>query len=94
MLLMPVLIIWGVVTAAFVVVMIWKSFIGYSEEDVLVLSAGETQQAIERRQVIAKVERLGSWAKVLGGASLILLLVAACIWGYGAFMTFNHPQVP
>ncbi len=82
MLLSSVLILWAAVTAAFVAVMIWKSFAGLKEEDSLILSEGEARDAGEQQQIIARVERLASLAKVLGIASLVLLLLAGGIWIY------------
>jgi hypothetical protein len=93
MLLSSVLMVWAVVTAAFVAVMIWKSFVGLKEEDTLVLSAGEAKEAVQQQEIIARVERLASWAKVLGIASLVLLLLAGGIWIYPGIVAFNHPQV-
>jgi hypothetical protein len=88
-----VLILWAVVTVAFVAVMIWKSFAGLKEEDTLILSAGEAKAAVEQQEIIARVERLASWAKALGIASLVLLLLAGGIWIYPGIAGFNHPQV-
>ena len=82
MLLSSVLILWAAVTVAFVAVMIWKSVAGIKEEDTLLLSEGEAREAAEQEEVIARMERLASWAKVLGIASLVLLLVAAGVWIY------------
>ena len=94
MLLSSALIVWAVVTVAFIGVMIWKSFAGYKEEDTLILSEGEARQAAEQQEIIAKVEKLGYWARALGIASLALLLAAAGIWIYQAIVVFNSPQAP
>jgi len=88
-----VLIVWAVVTVAFAAVMIWKSVAGLKEEDTLILSAGEAKEAVEQQEIIARVERLASLAKVLGIASLVLLLLAGGIWIYPGIAGFTHPQV-
>jgi hypothetical protein len=93
-LLTSVLILWAAVTVAFVAVMIWKSFAGINEEDTLLLSEGEAKEAAEQQEIIARVERLASWAKVLGIASLVLLLLAGGVWIYPGIVGFTKPQVP
>ncbi len=94
MLLSSVLIVWAAVTVALVAVMIWKSVAGLKEEDTLILSEGEAHLAAEQREIIAKVERLASWAKILGIASGVLLLLAGGIWIYPGIAGFNNPQLP
>ena len=49
---------WAAVTAAFIAVMIWKSFAGMKEADVVILDPAEDKQAAEQQHVIAKMERL------------------------------------
>jgi len=93
MLLSTVLILWAVVTTAFVAVMIWKSFAGLKEEDTLILSTGELKAAAEQQEIIARVERLAALAKVLGIASIVLLALAGGIWIYPGIVAFNHPQI-
>jgi hypothetical protein len=93
-LLTSVLIVWAAVTVAFVAVMIWKSFVGINEEDTLLLSEGEAKEAAEQQELIAKVERLASVAKVLGIASVVLLVVAGGIWIYPGLIGFTKPQGP
>lgn len=94
MLLTSVLVVWAAVTVAFVAVMIWKSFAGINEEDTLLLSEGEAKEAAEQQEIIAKVERLASLAKVLGIASIVLLVVAGGIWIYPGIAGFVKPQAP
>lgn len=77
-----VLVLWAAVTVAFVAVMFWKSFAGLKEEDTLFLSEGEAKEAAEQQKIITRVKGLAGWAKVLGIASLVLLLVAGGIWIY------------
>lgn len=88
MLLSSVLVLWAAVTVAFVGVMFWKSFAGLKEEDTLFLSERAAKEAAEQQQIIARVKRLAAWAKVLGIASLVLLLVAGGIWIYPGIVGF------
>ena len=94
MLLTSVLVGWAAVTIAFIAVMIWKSFVGINEEDTLLLSEGEAKEAAEQQEIIARVERLASLAKVLGIASVVLLVVAGGVWIYPGLVGFSKPQGP
>jgi hypothetical protein len=71
----PLLILWGVVTAAFLVVVVWKSLVGIKETDVVIADPLEDRQAEEQKVVISRVESLLAWAKGLGFASLALILL-------------------
>jgi hypothetical protein len=93
-LLTSVLVGWAAVTIAFIAVMIWKSFVGINEEDTLLLSEGEAKEAAEQQEIIARVERLASLAKVLGIASVVLLVVAGGVWIYPGLVGFSKPQGP
>jgi hypothetical protein len=93
-LLTSVLIVWAAVTIAFIAVMIWKSFVGINEEDTLLLSEGEAKEAAEQQEIIARVERLASLAKLLGIASVVLLVVAGGVWIYPGLVGFAKPQGP
>jgi hypothetical protein len=78
-------IVWAAVTAVFVCVWAWKSLLGTREEDVVILSEGETARLAEQKEIIAKEEKLIFWAKITGFSSLGLLLVIVVFWGYRAF---------
>lgn len=93
-LLSVLMIIWAAVTVAFAAVLIWKALVGPKAEDVVILDPAEAPQAAEQQQVIARVERLGSWAKRFGFSSLALLVVIGGIWVYRAIRAFNSPMTP
>jgi hypothetical protein len=93
-LLTPLLILWAVVTGAFITVLIWKSLVGLRENGSVILDPAEASQAAEQQAVIAKVERLALWVKTLGLTSLALLVFAGGIWMYRVILTFNGTQIP
>jgi hypothetical protein len=66
----------------FIVVMVWKSLIGFREADVVILDSLEDRQAEEQKRVIARMLALTSWAKGLGIASLGLILLTGGLWTY------------
>ena len=88
------LVIWGAVTVVFVAVLIWKSLVGFKEEDVVILDPAEASQAAEQEMIIARVERLTLWAKRFGFASLALLLVTGGLWLYRGISAFNSSAIP
>lgn len=87
-------IIWGSVTAVFVALMIWRSLVGFKEEDIVILDPAEAQRAAAQQLIVAKVERVTLWAKCFGFASLALLLVSGGILVYRGFIAFNGGQTP
>lgn len=89
-LLKVLLFIWTPVTAVFVVLTIWKILVGLKEEDVVILDPAEAAQAAEQQQVIAKVQRLNSWVKAFGLASLALFLAGGGIWLYQGLSTLSQ----
>lgn len=93
-LLTPLLVLWAVVTGAFIAVLIWKSLLGFREGGFVILDPAEASQAAEQRTIIARIERLASWAKRFGFASLTLLVLAGGIWLYRVMLVFNGTQVP
>ena len=88
------LIIWAVVTAGFMGVMIIKSLTSMREDDVVILNPAQAKRAAEQKQVIARVERLTSWAKGLGFTSLGLLVVIGSLWAYQSIVARNSTLTP
>lgn len=84
---MPLLIVWGVVTVAFAIVVGWKAFAGFREADVIILDAVEESQAREQKKMIARMETLVAWAKVLGITSLALILLVGGLSVYSSLMS-------
>ncbi len=91
---MLLLSVWGAVTAAFFAVMFWKAFAGMKEADVIILDPAEARQADEQERVIAKMQRLTSWAKRFGFASLALLVVTGGLLAYRVMQAFRLGQTP
>jgi len=75
--------LWGVVTVAWLALMVYRSFIGMREEDTIYLSAGEAKMEAEQRVIQARLQKVAPYTRSLGYGSLALALGCAGIWGYG-----------
>ena len=82
-------IVWVTVTAAFVALMIWKTFAGMREDDVIILDPLEASQSDAQRKLIAKMERITTLVKGFGLASLALFVVTGAFWIYRGFTTYS-----
>ncbi len=74
------LIAWGVVTAVFVILFIWRSVLSSHEDDQIFLDAAEEHMAREQRELIVKIN---SFSRPLLGTGILagaLLLVIAGMW--------------
>ena len=75
--LLYMLIVWGVVTAVFVVLFIWRSVLSSHEDDQIFLDAAEEHMAREQRELVAKIEALSRPIMGTGILAGVLLLVIA-----------------
>ena len=78
-----VAICWGVVTAIYFVLFLYRSIVGLHEEDNLYLSAGEAKMEAEQREVMKRINKLDGYSHRIGYASLALTVVLAGMWDYG-----------
>jgi len=81
------LLAWGIVTCAFVGLMIYRSVIGMREDDQLYLDS--TVLEGQQKEIIAKLDRIAPYTKGFGWASAGLLLVIA---GYSMYQAFTRFQ--
>jgi len=72
--------IWGAVTAALVIVLIYRSALATHEETQIFLDAAEKVIANEQLELGTKIDRLGRPITVLLFLSGSLLAVTICIW--------------
>lgn len=75
-------IIWGIVTGAFLALVIYRAAVGSREEDQVFLGEGEEFLAREQREIAQKVVKLSPYVTILGVASAILFVVVAGLWAY------------
>ncbi|HZP16608.1 MAG TPA: hypothetical protein VFB00_01490 [Terriglobales bacterium] len=88
--LVGLLIAWGVLTAALIVLLIYRGTLTMHEDDQLFLGESESHMAREQMEIMQKVNKIGPFVKVLGTASAVLILGIAGLAIYQA-MT-QQPQ--
>jgi len=75
----------GIVTAAFLALLIWRNLLESHEDDQLFLDAAEQHMAREQQQLVARINTLSRPITMTGILAGVLLLSAAGIWIYQGF---------
>lgn len=68
---------WGIATAVFIVLFIWRSVLASHEDDQIFLDAAEEHMAREQRELVAKINALSRPLMGAGILAGVLLLVIA-----------------
>jgi hypothetical protein len=76
------LIAWGILTAVFILLLIWRSVLSSHEDDQIFLDAAEEHMAREQRELVAKITKLSKPIATTGIAAGALLLLIAGMWVY------------
>jgi hypothetical protein len=82
------LIAWGVVTAVFLSLLLWRSLLVSHEDDQIFLDATEEHMALEQRELVEKINTLSRPLLTSGIASAVLLLVIVGVWLYNGLKNF------
>ena len=82
------LIAWGCVTAALVVILIYRSLISMKEDDQLFLDPAQANLQRDQQIILKRIEKIDPYAKGLGVASAGLLLASGGIFVYDALSRF------
>ena len=83
------LMVWGIITAAFLGLVMYRSLIGMREDDQLFLDPAESQMEEEQRQLRRRLDRIAPYTKGLGYASAGILALIAGVWVYRGIAGFN-----
>ena len=82
------LIAWGIVTAIFIILFIWRGVLSSHEDDQIFLDAAEEHMAREQRELVAKITSLSRPLIITGVLSGVLLLLAGGLWIYEGLKNF------
>jgi hypothetical protein len=82
------LIAFGVVTAIFLLLLIWRSVLSSHEDDQIFLDAAEEHMAREQRELVAKIDTLSRPLLASGILAGILLLATTAMWLYQGLRNF------
>jgi len=74
--------LWGVLTGVLVILLIYRSTLTMQEDDQLFLDDTKSALEEEQRELIAKVNKLTPFVKILGAASGLMFLVIAGMFIY------------
>jgi hypothetical protein len=88
---MWMLLVWGAVTAVFIVLMIYRSLVTMREDDQLFLNDRETAMEAEQKEVQSKISRIAPYAKGFGYASAVLAVMIAGVSIYRAITQGSAP---
>ena len=85
-----VLVLWGVVTTALAVLLIYRSTISMKEEDQLFLDSAQSNLEREQQEVRTRLARLTPYTAILGVTSGLLLVATAGLWVYQQFVNPSY----
>ena len=81
-------VVWGVVTAIFLVLVAWRSVLSSHEDDQIFIDAAQEHMAREQRELVSKIESLSKPLMASGITSGVLLLLIAGIFVYHCLKNF------
>lgn len=82
------LIVWGVVTTVFIVLIAWRGVLASHEDDQIFLDKAEDHMAREQRELVARINKLSKPVMASGITSGVLLLVIAGLFVYHGLKNF------
>ena len=82
------LIAWGIVTAIFLVLLIWRSVLESHEDDQIFLDSAQDHIANEQKELVTRITSLSRPIVTTGVAAGALLLVIAGMWVYHGLKNF------
>jgi len=80
------LIVWGVLTSVLVVLLIYRATLNNQEDDQLFLDEAESHMQIEQTQLLARMNRIQPFVRLLYVCSGGLILVIGGMWLYQGFL--------
>jgi hypothetical protein len=75
-------IVWAVITAALIIVLIYRSTLSMHEDDQLFLDESTANVRAEQEALLRRMNKITPLVRILAGASGLLILVLAGMWVY------------
>jgi hypothetical protein len=82
------LIVWGVLTTALAILLIYRSALSMHEDDQLFLDSAESHLEKEQQQLAMRMNKLRPFVTGLGATSGLLALAMVSIWVWRAWNRF------
>ncbi|HSB76605.1 MAG TPA: hypothetical protein VLC12_13200 [Terriglobales bacterium] len=79
------LLVWGILTTALVIMLIYRGTLTMHEDDQLFLDDAESHMQQEQTEIMRRADRMSPWIRTFGAASGVLIVVIAGVWFYQAF---------
>jgi Tfp pilus assembly protein PilN len=79
------LLVWGILTTALVIMLIYRGTLTMHEDDQLFLDDAESHMQQEQTEIMRRADRMSPWIRMFGAASGVLIVVIAGVWFYQAF---------
>ena len=83
------LIVWGIVTGIFLILLFYRSTLTRQEDDQLFIDESSSSRATEQSQLIAKVNKINPLVKLVGATSGLMILAIA---GWAVYLGLNSVQ--
>jgi len=83
------LILWGIVTGIFLILLFYRSTLTRQEDDQLFIDESSASRATEQSQLIAKVNKINPLVKLVGATSGLMILAIA---GWAVYIGLNSVQ--
>jgi hypothetical protein len=80
------LIAWGAVTLALIILLFYRSTLTRQEDDQLFIDESSSSRATEQRELIAKVNKINPVLKMVGTTSCVMMLA---IVGWAVYIGLN-----
>ena len=88
------LMVWGAITLVLAALFMWRYLAGFQEDNVVILDETEAPFAAEQVIVVAKLQRINSWIKTVGGIWALAFLGMICVWVYRGYVALNGGHQP
>ena len=83
------LILWGIVTGIFLILLFYRSTLTRQEDDQLFIDESSSSRATEQSQLIARVNKINPVVKLVGATSGLMILAIA---GWAVYLGLNSVQ--